>query len=266
MKDTPAPNRPLIAVALVGGALAGALGGGLVATASTLMRPAASAPAGEAAVRRNTEAPAALGPRLDAIETRLIALELAPPNVGVLPAGRIEQSTSIAESRLVEIEAVLTKLAAAEARREEDVAEQVLRREMRDQERKERAVTARTTILDVTASEDLKLKAWRELRRVAPWGDDIVNEMVRIGETSEDEAVRADVWRQADGKDRNVLLVRPMLSALANDPSERVRSEAAETLQNYKAEPGVVPALRHAAENDSSEEVRQEAQSSLNQG
>ena len=90
--------------------------------------------------------------------------------------------------------------------------------------------------------------------------------MVRIGETSEDEAVRADVWRQADGKDRNSLLVRPMLSALANDPSERVRSEAAETLQNYTGEPGVVPALRHAAKNDSSEEVRQEAQSSLSQG
>ena len=191
MKDTPSLNRPLVAVALI----AGALGGGLVATASSPMRPAPSSPAsdpGETAVQRDTGAPAALGPRLDAIETRLIALELAPLNAGVLPAGRIEQPTSIDESRLAEIEAVLTKLAAAEARREEDVAEQALRPEVRDQERKERAVTARTTILDPTLSEELKLKAWRELRRVAPWGDDIVNEMVRIGETSEDDAVRGE--------------------------------------------------------------------------
>lgn len=87
--------------------------------------------------------------------------------------------------------------------------------------------------------------------------------MIALGENSADEDIRADVWRQADARSKNTLLVAPLLRALQSDPSDSVRSEAAETLENYISEPGVRDALTYAAENDPSGGVRKEARGAL---
>lgn len=266
MQHPTSPARPVLAVALAAGAIGGALGA--VATTTFLRPEASSSPShvvdasGRATVPRENE----LTDRLDAIEARLDTLELAPPSSAGVPAARVEGAPRVDASRLELMEATVEKLAAAEAKREEEIERQRIRREEREEERQKHAEVARAAILDPTSSLELKMAAWGELRSVKPWGDEVVAEMIRIGETAEDEDVRADVWRQADGRDENTLLVPPMLRALQSDPSAQVRSEAAETLQNYLGEPGVEAALRHAAANDVSEDVREQAAESLTEG
>lgn len=176
-----------------------------------------------------------LAARLTALEERMAALELDRPAPGA-SQGDLERAA----------------LLEALGRRG--------RRGRMDEE------TARTTVLDGTRTEQEKLEAWRALRGAEEWGDTVVSEMIRLGETSEDPEIRADVWRQADGRDRNTLLVDPMLRALQSDPSPSVRSEAAETLGNYLSEPGVRDALEAAAAHDDSDDVRDEAKSSLEGG
>lgn len=87
--------------------------------------------------------------------------------------------------------------------------------------------------------------------------------MVSIGTSSNDPALRTDVWRQADGNGTHALLLPPMLNALLNDRDEKVREEAAETLEIYRHQPGVRAALNQAARNDSNEGVRRRARYSL---
>ena len=131
------------------------------------------------------------------------------------------------------------------------------------EEPKQSAEDARAAILDPASDEAAKLKAWARLRWESEWGDAVLQEMIRVGETSQDEDVRADVWRQADGESRNTLLVGPLIRALQSDPAEKAREEAAETLANYLDEPGVKSALEDAAHNDSDKDVREQASESL---
>jgi hypothetical protein len=134
--------------------------------------------------------------------------------------------------------------------------------------RRVRTVGARATILDPTKSEEAKLEAWRNLRHAGPeaWTDAVVAEMVRIGSTSPEARVRADVWRQADGDARHDALVPALLQALASDRESNVREEAAETLANYRGRREVLLALESAAANDAEEGVRRQARSSLDKG
>lgn len=124
---------------------------------------------------------------------------------------------------------------------------------------------ARTTIVDPRASEADKLRAWGQLRGAGPdaWTPEVVAEMARIGLTSSDAAVRADVWRQASApRARSDALVPPLLQALA-DAEARVRSEAAETLGRYREHGLVVQALEATAANDPDDDVRRQARRSL---
>lgn len=127
---------------------------------------------------------------------------------------------------------------------------------------------AKVTILDPRADEAAKGKAWGALR-FGPddaWNDAIVAEMVRIGLTSTDDAIRADVWRQADGNRTHLALVPALLQALTADAAPGVREEAAETLANYRDNPQVKLALESAAANDPDEDVRDQARRSLGRG
>lgn len=127
--------------------------------------------------------------------------------------------------------------------------------------------TARNAILDPRATEAAKLEGWKQLRNGGPdaWTDAIVDEMVRIGLTSSDADVRADVWRQADANARSERIVPALLQALTGDADGRVREEAAETLENYARLPRVRLALEAAAANDPEEKVRRFAKRSLEQ-
>ena len=144
-------------------------------------------------------------------------------------------------------------------------ADRQLRAARSAEERRERAQTAVATMRDPAASEDDKRRAWGQLRSAADelWDDAIVNEAIRIGTTSADASIRADIWRQADANAKSPLLMRPMIQAVLYDDAPEVREEAAETLANYRDDPAVAAALEQAAQNDAEEDVRRQAESSL---
>ncbi|MDH3420081.1 MAG: HEAT repeat domain-containing protein [Gammaproteobacteria bacterium] len=135
---------------------------------------------------------------------------------------------------------------------------------LRDERERSPAASAET-IMSPVATEREKVMAWGMLRGNAAdyWTDSIVAEMVRIGLTSSDPQVRADVWRTAHAAHTHPLLLQPLLQTLSSDPDENVRAEAAETLDLYLDEPGVRAALESAAASDPDADVRQQAQTSL---
>jgi hypothetical protein len=107
-----------------------------------------------------------------------------------------------------------------------------------------------------SAPETERLEALRGLRGARlPDGTDarlaVVDDMVRLAETSADAEVRADVWRQLSHMTEQSML-SPLLSALRNDSVDKVREEAAETLADFLPDERVRRALQHAAENDPS--------------
>jgi len=123
-------------------------------------------------------------------------------------------------------------------------------------------------ILSPQKSERDKLIAWSNLRGLGKdaWTDNVVMEMSRIGLTSTDASVRADVWRQADANAKSPLLVPSLLKALSSDGDAKVREEAAETLENYKDDLTVKRALETAKQSDADKGVRRQAGSSLSGG
>ncbi|MEM9379519.1 MAG: HEAT repeat domain-containing protein [Planctomycetota bacterium] len=245
-----------LAVALLAALAGGAAGAGMTLFLGSGGEAAAAQPVVQEHVPEDTSD---LEARLAALEQRVAGLDLAP--VAATPAPRVEDDRT--NARLEALERSIEDLARSEAQPvDPEVAAEALRVERLERRRKAEAA-ARETILDPSASEADKIDAWRTLRSSDEWGAGIVEEMIRIGESSPDEETRADVWRQADARDRSDLLVQPLLNALAHDTSAAVRSEAAETLGNYRSVPGVLDALRHAAEFDASEEVREEASDAM---
>jgi len=124
---------------------------------------------------------------------------------------------------------------------------------------------ATVVMLDPSADDQMKARAWGQIRMNAAnnWTDEIVAEAVRIGSTSTDPQIRADVWRQAHAGRMHPLLLQPLLHALANDSESTAREEAAETLDLYLNEPGVRQALQTASQFDEAPNVRRQASASL---
>lgn len=135
---------------------------------------------------------------------------------------------------------------------------------LRDERERSPAASAET-IMSAVATEREKATSWGMLRGNAAdyWTDSIVAEMVRIGLTSSDTQVRADVWRNAHAAHTHPLLLQPLLHTLSSDPDGSVRAEAAETLDLYLDEPGVRAALESAVASDPDADVRQKARASL---
>jgi HEAT repeats len=111
----------------------------------------------------------------------------------------------------------------------------------------------------------LRLLRWRKLADGTDARLAVVQEMVRLAESSPDADVRADVWRQLSHvTDRSML--QPLLSALQNDSADKVREEAAETLADFLPDESVRRALQFAAENDRNNKVRSQASEALRGG
>lgn len=119
-------------------------------------------------------------------------------------------------------------------------------------------------ILDPAADSAQKLRAHEAMRSVADgYTPAMVAELIRMGTTDQNGAVRADVWRFFDGKSRFPQIVAPLVRALVADADATAREEAADTLGSYLDDPVVEPALRRAAEGDASERVRAKAKRTL---
>lgn len=128
------------------------------------------------------------------------------------------------------------------------------------------AAAATDVMLDPLADDQMKAGAWGQIRMNAAetWSDLIVAEAVRIGTSSTNPQMRADIWRQAHAGRTHPLLLQPLLYAMANDLERTAREEAAETLDLYLDQPGVREALQIAAQYDADPGVRRQALTSLN--
>jgi hypothetical protein len=126
-----------------------------------------------------------------------------------------------------------------------------------------RRAELRRRAFDPNESEESR---WRSLNslinRSSRAEPDLIQEALRIAQTSQDARTRADVWRNMHGV-KNDSLVQPLLLALANDADRNVREEAAETLEDFADRHEVRAALEAAKANDADLGVRRQAEQSL---
>ena len=156
----------------------------------------------------------------------------------------------------------LARLEEIEQRRQEAAQ---ARSEQRRAQLEQATARAAEVMLDPTVEDRVKVEWWGQIRMNAEdsWTDEIVAEVVRIGSTSTDPMLRANIWRQAHARRTHPLLLQPLLFALTNDPETTAREEAAETLDLYLDQPGVLEALQIAAQYDANPAVQRQATISL---
>jgi len=121
---------------------------------------------------------------------------------------------------------------------------------------------------DLTATEEQRLAALHDLRmRKLADGTDarlaVLDDMIRMAQTSTNAETRTDVWRQLNHI-TDARLKGPLLDALASDPDPRAREKAADTLADFMPDAQVETALRAAMQNDVDAKVRSQAFKSLN--
>jgi hypothetical protein len=217
--------------------------------------------------------------RIDDLERQLAFLTLErdqdpPPIERLLPENLSNLGASFGEGATLPtgLEDRLARLEGFEADRQQALAA------AEEERQRERAIArhlelvavgqAHAVILDPNTPDRDKTSAWTKLRRMdgEPWTDEVVLEMLRVGETSEDDRAREEVWIGADSRHRNDLLASPLVRALSGDRSANVREEAADALKRYLDMPGVRDALLFASTHDASAEVRSEALEALMRG
>jgi HEAT repeats len=121
---------------------------------------------------------------------------------------------------------------------------------------------SRQVALNPDAAVAERLAALRALRGANGRTSDIVQAMLKLQATEPDANVRADVFRQLSGVTDPI--TKPhLINGVLKDQDARVREEAAETLAPFWSDPYVQSALRSAAENDPDEKVRKQARESL---
>jgi len=206
-----------------------------------------------------------LGQRVAAIEEQLAAPRAersqSSTTMSRVPAGPDPELLRRIEDLESHVQSLLTvrSESSGETRRsrdEDDATEK--------QEREQLLASNHKKLLDPRNTAAQKLAAWRQLRHIpGSYDDAVVSVMTQIGLSSVDEATRADVWRQADGSSTHPAIGTALLQALRADSAASVRSEAAETLENYLDTPGVRQSLEFAAQNDASKEVRRQALKTL---
>ncbi len=250
---------------------AGTLGGALATLLARLEAPAVATPPAP---------PAPANDGLEPIERRLDALEqrLAAAGPETVARALAEPTRSDADADLQRrIEALEQRLAGGDtpvlapspgagsgpggAPAGEDPAAAAARQQREQARQRE---DGQRTILDPNSTAAQKLAAWSMLRGIPDSYDDaVVAAMTEIGLSSPDAAVRANVWRQADGRSTHPAMGPALVQALQTDGEAEVRAEAAETLENYVDLPGVRQALEAAAQGDAEESVRRHAANSL---
>lgn len=120
----------------------------------------------------------------------------------------------------------------------------------------------KAVILDPATGVEEKLIALRTLRAADARTDDVVKQMIQAYYSTENAAFRADIFRQLDGV-KTPELRAPLLEAVSKAADAGVREEAAETLFHYLPDADVKAWLEHLAANDPNQRVREQAAQSL---
>jgi hypothetical protein len=181
-------------------------------------------------------------------ETRMAT---ADPRVDDLIAALERLEKSVAEARTAasarsQAQAIIDKRAEVLARTVDDLSRQAH---------------------DLAETEERRLEALGGLRgqRLDDGTDarlPVLDDMIRMAQTSANGATRADVRRQLSHV-TDARLKQPLLNALASDPDPKSREEAAETLADFLPDAQVESALRAAMQNDAATKVRKQAAESL---
>lgn len=215
--------------------------------------------------------------RLEALELRVSELARAVEGLALLPSGGTlrsavddEPADAAGQAAAAQASAALERrLAALEDSLGAPGGELASRGRATQTAREEPDVSeSQRRALDATLSDAERVRELGVLRfRKDQLGNDarspeVVAAMIAIAQVSADEELRADIWRQLH-RSGDPALRDPLLWSLQYDPSADVRSEAAETLDDFNSDPAVAAALRHAAEHDPDRSVRKEASGSL---
>lgn len=263
MSSAAPPSRP--AVPLLGTLLLAALAGAGAATAVSMLHEPPGARTAGLVVATATDDVLA---RLDGIERRLARAEPAV-SVPVSAAPDRQPSDGAPDDvarRLAVLQRQVEELVARRAERDVAGAPQTPdpQAEQRRIEVDKRIAAQQAVILDPRSDDKQKLAAWSQLRQLKDsWNDGVVATMTHLGLTATDPLVRADVWRQADGRSTHPAMASALLQALTADAHAKTREEAAETLANYMSVAGVRQALELASTNDADAGVRRQALDSL---
>ena len=226
---------------------------------------------------------ASLDERMTLLERRIDELRLVSadrPNAQRQVASESPAEDPILLTRLQEVEDALSELKSAQrsAPSRNDLVDLAQSNEARmaaEQETRERQMAKlkdmvaswTANALDPSQSESARVKALGGLRgnHLADGTDarmPVVDEMIRLAQSSDSASTRAGVWRQMSGLTEPGLK-SALLHALANDNSADVREEAAESLAAFLPDSGVESALRNAMDFDSDKGVRDQAEESL---
>ena len=123
--------------------------------------------------------------------------------------------------------------------------------------------------LDPMVTDEVKVDILGILRLfpedLDPRDDEVVGVALEILGRSPRSLVRAGMCRNLRGV-KSEMILKPLVHALASDPDESVREEAAETLAGSVAHATVRAALEYASTNDGSRAVREEAARALGTG
>ncbi len=119
-------------------------------------------------------------------------------------------------------------------------------------------------ILDRVKTPVERASALKKMRARAPQARtiEVARAMIDLLRTCDDATVRAEICRQLFGVDYPEVGAE-MMARLRTDSDERTREEAAETLEHFGDDPGVLQALEYAKEHDESEGVREQAVKTL---
>lgn len=126
------------------------------------------------------------------------------------------------------------------------------------------AAALQAIVVDRTQTGTARVEALKRLRRMRPDGrtPEVAKSMLDLLQTSPDAEIRADICRNLS---RVILpeLGLALMTRLRADDDESTREEAAESLESYLDDMGVVAALEFARLNDPSELVRNQAAKTL---
>ncbi|MGV3754269.1 MAG: HEAT repeat domain-containing protein [Verrucomicrobiota bacterium] len=125
----------------------------------------------------------------------------------------------------------------------------------------ERIASLQMRAQNPSASLDERLLALQALRRSQTDVQQIVASFAATAQTTQDAAVKAQIFNAFDGMSDPALKV-PLVYGL-QDADARVRARAADALSGYAADSSVRDWLRYVADNDPDSQVRREAQQAL---
>ena len=123
----------------------------------------------------------------------------------------------------------------------------------------------RRKLLDPAVADKDKLQALRGLRRNKALSDDMLQGALSWLQSSQDGALRREIFQQLDGV-TNAALRQPLLDLAATSTDPKLRQQAVENLRDFVADADVEKRLWEIMAKDPEGKVREQAEEALRKG